>query len=124
MSNIKNLLFLLFFCQALVGCLPSTSEKKNSSDHETDKLYSINVEWNPVTEDINGELISSISGYKIKYGTSSNLHTDFVTVDGQSTAHVAINHIPAGHYYISMTAQLSSGLESEASEEYVIIVGN
>jgi hypothetical protein len=123
MLNSKSILFLLFFCQFLIGCLPS-SDNKNSNLQTPEQLHSINIHWIPVTENQDNKTISNITGYKIRYGTHPNNYTDSIEVHGQSTNMATIPQLVPNNYYVSMTALLSSGIESNYSPEHTILVSN
>jgi hypothetical protein len=72
------------------------------------KAADISIQW-----DANAE--TDLAGYKVYYGTASGVYGTAIVL-GKVTTHTLTN-LPAGTYYIAVTAFNASGLESGYSNE-------
>ncbi len=68
----------------------------------------VTIAWDANTE-------SNLAGYKVYYGTASGVYDTPIVLGNQTT--YTITGLPAGTYYIAVTALNSSGLESGYSNE-------
>ncbi len=87
----------------------------SSGGSTTPTTGSATVNWHPPTANTNGTAITNLSGYIIKYGTSStNLSTTVKVTNAGLTSYV-VENIPAGTYYFGVEAYNSAGETSSVS---------
>jgi hypothetical protein len=72
--------------------------------------------WNAPTTNVDGTLLTDLSGYNVYYGTSSGSY-DHVEHVGDSTTYTVYNLKEGQTYYFALTAYDFSGNESEYSNE-------
>ena len=80
----------------------------------------IDIEWQPPTENEDGSELTDLAGYTIKWGREAGQYTDSLTVDdaGQTTATLNLSTDRAETpYFIVMTARDEEGNESAHSNE-------
>ncbi len=76
---------------------------------------SATLSWTPPTMDVNGNVLSDLAGYQIKYGTSSsNLSNTIRLANAGLTTYVITDLTPAT-YYFGVAAYTSSGTQSNLS---------
>ena len=68
-----------------------------------------------------GTALTNLSGYRLMYGSQPGKYLHTVDVDNGLTRY-ALEDLPAGTYYIAMTARNSAGQESDNSLEVSIDV--
>ncbi|UCH46147.1 MAG: fibronectin type III domain-containing protein [Nitrospiraceae bacterium] len=91
----------------------------------TSALYagSIKLSWNPPTANMDGTTLSDLAGYKIYYGTESNVYLDSLNV-GNVTSYRVKNLVSGNTYYFTVTAYDRSGNESQYSNEVSLITSS
>jgi hypothetical protein len=105
------------FVLLLQGCLTSSGNGSSGEDSSTEGTLNIRMTWSKVTQDIEDKDINNVAGYKIYIGKSTASYDLKVDIEGsENTSYEATRLVP-GTYYLSMTSYLTSGLESELSEE-------
>ncbi|GAB4345073.1 MAG: hypothetical protein Kow006_01810 [Gammaproteobacteria bacterium] len=83
---------------------------------------SVLVSWTAPTTRTDGSPLDDLSGFRIHYGTASNVYTQTVTVnDANSTSHTVENLTP-GTYYFAVTAFDSASNESDYSSEVMLTI--
>jgi PKD repeat protein len=84
---------------------------------------SVTLSWDaPITYE-DGTPLTDLAGYKIYYGTSSGLYSDFINVSNVTTYDIT-NLINGSTYYFAVTAYDISGSESTYSEEVYTTLEN
>ena len=68
--------------------------------------------WQPPTERTDGSTLSSLSGYRIYYGTSQGSYTNTANVTNPGLTSYVIENLANGTWYFVMTAVDGAGLES------------
>jgi hypothetical protein len=71
---------------------------------------SVTLAWNPSVPS------TGVAGYTIYYGASSRNYTNLIEV-GLATSAVVSNLVAGTPYYFAITAQASTGVESDYSSE-------
>jgi len=74
---------------------------------------SITVSWQPPTKNSDGSALTNLAGYRIYYGTSANVFNDFLAVNNVAAKSAVIDALPAGVWFVSMTAVSAAGVESD-----------
>jgi hypothetical protein len=107
----------------------SVSDGKASSD----LAFSVRVEsgssgagtatltWSKPTQNEDGSPLTDLAGYRIYYGTSSNLDRQLEIGNGSITT-TSIEGLAAGTWYFAMTSVNSSGEESERTQRVSVIL--
>ncbi len=88
----------------------------------TDELFSIEINWMEVTQDVNGNDIDNIAGYKIYIKDTLTNYDQEAMVEGSSKTSHDINRLAPGTYNVTVSSLLASGLESEQSDDIQIIL--
>lgn len=84
--------------------------------------YSATVSWNIPTQNVDASAASNLAGYKIFYGTDTDLNDtviDLLVTEATCTTAVCsyeITGLPAGNYHFSVTAYNTSNNESSYSD--------
>lgn len=78
---------------------------------------SLSLTWSAPEDNVDGSPLVDLSGYKIRYGTSSGHYTQTVTLDNAGLNRFVIDNLPAGTYYFTISAYNSAGTESQLSGE-------
>ena len=88
-------------------------------DPDQSQTGALTLGWTAPTTRADGSplTMSDIEGFRIHYGNTPGGYTDTVTVTGGSAVTTTISNLPAGTYYLVMTAYDVSGLESDYSAE-------
>ena len=87
-----------------------------------EELFDININWEQVTEDINNDTINNVAGYKIYIEEASARFNSSITVKGATETSFIIKRLAPSTYTFTMTAYLTSGLESDKSAEQQFIL--
>jgi hypothetical protein len=75
----------------------------------------VTLKWYAPTSNADGSHLKDLSGYKIYYGTASQVYTGYIDIGNVTT--VRIGNLPAGYIYFTLTAYNASGNESGYSNE-------
>ncbi|MEY8201131.1 MAG: fibronectin type III domain-containing protein [Colwellia sp.] len=113
----RFLLILLFTCYALHGCTSGDYADLPPPPNDN-KRHSLQIFWDPVTQDINHDDTTNVAGYQLTYGPTQNRHENTVNIEGQVTNLALIPRLPEGTYYFSMVALMPSGEASDTSNQY------
>lgn len=73
------------------------------------------LSWTAPTTNEDGTPLEDLAGYRLYYGTQSGQYSQVVTVGSFTTAE--ISDLPAGTYYVTVTAYDIYGNESDFSNE-------
>jgi hypothetical protein len=77
---------------------------------------SVDIAWSKPTTNVDGSPLNDLASYRIYWGISSGDYTDHVVVSDALASSYTLQ-LPAGGYYIAMTALNSEGAESQLSNE-------
>jgi hypothetical protein len=82
------------------------------------------VSWNVPNARTDGSALplSEIAGYTVHYGLSLGDYSTHIKVNDNSIVSTVINDIPAGTYYVAVSARDTEGLESDYSDAIVVTV--
>jgi hypothetical protein len=83
---------------------------------------SLTVSWMPPLERSDGSALTNLAGYKIYWGTAPGDYANMVTIDTPGVTSYVLEQLPAGTYYLVMTAFDAAGVESGQSSVAVEIV--
>jgi hypothetical protein len=61
--------------------------------------------------------VTDLAGYRIYYGPSASEMTKTIDIAGASSTNYVVNGLAVGHYYFSVVAFNSAGLDSGNSSE-------
>lgn len=75
----------------------------------------VTLKWYAPTSNADGTRLEDLSGYKIYYGTASQVYTGYIDIGNVTT--IRIGNLPAGFIYFTLTAYNASGNESGYSNE-------
>jgi hypothetical protein len=78
---------------------------------------SINVNWSPPTQRVDGSALVNLAGYKLYWGTSSGNYPNSTRIDNPGIATYLIEQLTPGTYYVVATAFDAQGIESGYSNE-------
>ncbi len=89
-----------------------------------DNAKKLKVSWNaPLKREDNSTLaLAEIAEYRVYYGSSKRDYKHVIVIDGNSTLQVEQSGVPAGKYYIAVTAVDRDGRESGYSQEITVII--
>lgn len=87
----------------------------SASPDGSETLYSVELHWDPPTENVDESPLADLAGYRVYEGSEPG-HYDWVSDVGSSTM-AKLESLPAGTYYFSVTAYDSAGNESDFSNE-------
>lgn len=90
---------------------------------ETPSAYSVTIQWQAPTQNINNEASEPLVAYKIFYGSDAGNPTHTLTVTNGEITEYQVTDLSSGGYYFSMSAITESGMESEPSAEFYYQVG-
>jgi hypothetical protein len=76
---------------------------------------SVNLSWEPPSENTNGTEATQLIGYYIYYGTNPDELTQWVAAWGAQTSTFAVENLAPGTYYFSVRAFNWLGIESAPS---------
>ena len=89
----------------------------NVKDAPAGGPQSVTVTWVPPETNTDGSPVSSLSGYKIHYGTASKKYTQTISIDTVGLTRYVVENLKPGTYFFSVTAVTAQGAESEFSKE-------
>ncbi len=75
----------------------------------------VTLSWLPPTQNTDGSTLTTLSGYKIVYGTSATALNQTITVNNAGLTTYLIENLSPGTYYFAVKAVSSSGAESDKS---------
>lgn len=73
------------------------------------------VSWTPPTRNTDGSTLTSLAGYRIRYGTNSSSLTSLITVTNIGITSYVVPNLPAGTWYFGVQAYTGSGAQSAMS---------
>jgi hypothetical protein len=73
---------------------------------------SLTVTWQPPTRNDDGSALTNLAGYRLYYGNAANTLDKSVAVNVPTATSTIIDALPAGVWFVSMTAISSTGVES------------
>jgi regulation of enolase protein 1 (concanavalin A-like superfamily) len=76
---------------------------------------SATLSWTPPTRNTDGSTLTNLSGYRVRWGTSSGSLTSSVTLNNPGLTSYVVGNLVPGTYYFVVTAVNSSGAESQFS---------
>ncbi len=76
---------------------------------------SVNLQWQPPTENTNSSALTNLAGYHIYYGTSAQALNESVTVANPGIASYVVENLTPGTWYFAVAGYNSSGMEGELS---------
>jgi hypothetical protein len=76
---------------------------------------SATVNWTPPTSNTDGSTLTSLSGYRIYYGTAGNSLTQSVQVANVGLTSYTLTNLTGGAWYFGVSAYTSGGQESALS---------
>jgi hypothetical protein len=90
---------------------------------EQASLGSVTLSWTAPTYREDGTLLTNLSGYRIRYGTSLGNFPNQLQIPNPGITTCVIENLPAGTYYFVATAYDASGNESQFSGVVSKIIG-
>jgi len=78
-------------------------------------LGSATLSWTPPTQNTDGSALGTLAGYSVYYGTSSTTMTTKVAITNPGLTSYVVGNLGSGTYYFGITANTSTGAESEMS---------
>ncbi len=81
----------------------------------TVSLREAKLTWQAPTKNVDGSTLTTLSGYKIYYGTTSKNYTQSVSVSGASTTQWTLSLAP-GTYYFAIAATSADGESAKTNE--------
>jgi|SRR5665213_2997590 len=78
---------------------------------------SVDIAWNPPTENTDGTPVVNLNGYKIYYGHASKSYTNSITLSNPGLTSYVVESLPPGTYFFAVTATTTSGVQSGYSPE-------
>ena len=78
---------------------------------------SLTLTWTAPEDNADGTPLLDLSGYKIRYGTSSGSYSQVVTLNNAGLNRFVVDNLPSGTYYFTITAFNHAGTESQLSGE-------
>ena len=75
----------------------------------------VELSWIAPTSDVSGSPIESISEYRIRYGTASEIYDEAVSTPGDQTRQTL--DLSPGDYFLTITSLDNDGSESAPAEE-------
>lgn len=76
-------------------------------------LGSATLSWIPPTMRVDGSPLLSLSGYRIRYGTSVGSYPNVVTIPNGGVTSAVVGNLPPATYYFVISAYDSAGIESD-----------
>jgi len=105
-------LILLFF---LLSCGSGGGGGGGVDSNSTPAGSAVALSWDVPTSTQDGQPMAEVAGYNLYYGTSPQTYSKVLDVG--NVRECTLKDLPAGTYYISVTAYDSAGNETEFSEE-------
>ena len=94
-----------------------TNTENQNPENSNDDNKKVTLNWQPPTEDVDGNDVDGISAYKIFYGNIQGNPDKHITVHDGNVKEFTISNLEPGEYYFTMSA-VSNGMESDASNEH------
>jgi hypothetical protein len=84
----------------------------------------VDLSWSPPVTRADGSYLpaNELAGYRVYMGTSSNNLSLLVDLNDEATTTYTISNLPAGSYYIAVSAYDSAGVESGMSQVIKIVL--
>jgi hypothetical protein len=76
---------------------------------------SVNLQWQPPTENTDSSALTNLAGYHVYYGTSPQALNASVTVANPGIASYVVENLTPGTWYFAVAGYNSSGVEGELS---------
>jgi len=118
----RRAVLLVLIGLALGGCLEEVDPISNTGGiiRTGTGSGSVQLSWQPPTENADGSTLTDLSGYNIYVGTTSNTY-DYMEIqlDNPGLTAYVVDNLDPGTYYFAATAFNSSGVESALSGEVV-----
>jgi hypothetical protein len=76
---------------------------------------SVTVSWSAPTQNVDGTTVTSLAGYRVRYGQSPGALSTVVTVPNAGVVNSVIQGLTPGVWYFTVTAFTSEGAESDDS---------
>ncbi|MEL7023470.1 MAG: hypothetical protein AAGL69_06945 [Pseudomonadota bacterium] len=80
-------------------------------------IASFEVAWTPPTAKTDGSVLEDLAGYRFYYGTTPGVYNQMTAVSNPGLTRFVVDSVPAGTYYVAMTAFRANGIESALSNE-------
>ena len=74
---------------------------------------SARLSWRAPTLNVDGTPLTNLAGYRVRYGTSSDVLTNLVDVANPSATTVTIQSLTAGTWYFRLSSYTYAGIESD-----------
>ncbi len=84
---------------------------------------SVTLSWTPPTLNADGNTLTDLGGYRIRYGTVDGVYPNIVSVDASMTTHVINDLLPDTYFFVA-TAHDKVGNESQFSNVAMVSVNN
>jgi hypothetical protein len=94
----------------LTAALPSFSLTVTTSSAGT-----ATVSWTPPTRNVDGSALTSLAGYRIRYGTNRSSLSNTITVTNVGVTRYVVQNLPVGTWYFGVQAYSSGGAQSALS---------
>lgn len=78
-------------------------------------LGSATLSWIPPTARTDGSPLLSLSGYRIRYGTSAGSYPNLINIPSGGVTSAVVGNLPPATYFFVISAYDSAGVESEYS---------
>lgn len=78
-------------------------------------MGSATLSWQPPTTRTDGSPLTNLSGYRIRYGTSSGSYPNLIDIPNGGLTSVVIENLPPATYYFVASAYDTTGAESRNS---------
>jgi hypothetical protein len=82
-------------------------------------LHNVSIAWEAPTENIDGDDIENITGYKVMYGKASEEYDHVITITDPNMTSTMVSNLERTDYYFSMKTTTLNGIESDFATEYV-----
>jgi len=104
------------------GSGSTSSGSTGSGSTSSGSTGSVSLSWTPPTTNADGSALIDQAGYRVRYGTTSRIYPNVITVTNSSISSYVIDNLPADTYYFVVTAFDYSGNESVYSNEVTKVV--
>jgi hypothetical protein len=104
------------------GAATTVAKRRQTTDApppapSSNEPQALTLTWTAPEENADGTPLVDLSGYKIRYGTSSGSYNQVVTLNNAGLNRFVVDNLPSGTYYFAITAYNSAGTESQLSGE-------
>ena len=96
---------------------PAATQSHTQTQTQTQQPQSLTLTWTAPDDNSDGSPLVDLSGYKIRYGTSSGHYTQTVTLSNAGLNRYVVDSLPTGTYYFTISAYNSAGTESPLTGE-------